>query len=472
MSAQSPIPTYSSSRKLRNSTDYVHGVIAMLEQNAALDVFCMHQVFPYALYPSRTTDFIRVRKNEAELRATLMGVTDLVSQYHKAFTQAYKKGITFRYVMGISSLDYYRTVMHATFHDQCATELGRIQRAMEAMDVHIHVIENAPAYCMFLGANECLFAVINATDPGAVTTDPHAIAVHKKLFDQQYALGKPLAAWWQKLISNKRCTFSTRPTVGATANVPAKHRNDPTATPMKPSPQARVFISHSSKDKPFVRKLVEQLKSQQLNVWLDEQEIKVGDSITSKISGGLKDSDYLVAVLSKASVASPWVQAELNSALMDQISNKGTAVLPVLIEDCDIPTLLRDRLYADFRGDFKSGLAKLLAVLKQEGETAADLGATTTTTTTTTLPPGAVPCVPTLAALSLGELRRRITKRMDRSEVAAIWFDLFQSKMDDDMGNRPLVDCVIELLDRANKRAKLDEVIAGICSDRNDIANP
>jgi hypothetical protein len=251
-----------------------------------------------------------------------------------------------------------------------------------------------------------------------------------------------------------------------------RHKNKPQRQFMKPTTQARVFISHSSKDKPFVRKLVAALKKHQLNVWFDEQEIKVGDSIVSSISGGLKDSDYLVAVLSKASVASPWVRTELSSALMDQISNQGTAVLPVLIEDCDIPTLLRDRLYADFRHDFKAGLAKLLAVLKQEGETAADLGASTTTTTTTTLPPGAVPCTPTLAALPLGELRRRITKRMGRSEVAAIWFDLFQSKMDDDMANRPLVDCVIELLDRANKRTKLDEVIAGICADRSDLAIP
>ncbi|MEI7730998.1 MAG: toll/interleukin-1 receptor domain-containing protein [Verrucomicrobiota bacterium] len=242
---------------------------------------------------------------------------------------------------------------------------------------------------------------------------------------------------------------------------------------MKATTQPRVFISHSSKDKPFVRKLVAELKKHKLSVWLDEQEIQIGDSIVSKISGGLRDSDYFVIVLSKASVTSPWVQVELNSALIAQISNQGVAVLPVLIEDCDIPTLLRDRLYADFRTDFAAGLGKLLSVLQQEGESAAGLGTTTTTTTTsTTLPPGAVPCAPTLAALSLGELRRRITKRMSRTEIATIWFDLFQTKMEDDMAQRPLVDCVIELLDRANKRAKLGEVIAGICADRSDLVNP
>lgn len=38
----------------------------------------------------------------------------------------------------------------------------------------------------------------------------------------------------------------------------------------------RVFISHSSKDKDFARKLVERLKQEKLDVWFDEQEIGVG----------------------------------------------------------------------------------------------------------------------------------------------------------------------------------------------------
>jgi hypothetical protein len=241
---------------------------------------------------------------------------------------------------------------------------------------------------------------------------------------------------------------------------------------MKKKTPAHVFISHSSQDKPFVYRLVSELKKLDLNVWLDDLEIKVGDSIVSKISDGLKNADYLVVVLSKASVASPWVRRELDSALMNEISGKGATVLPALIEDCDIPPLLRDRLYADFRQNFTAGFEKISSVLKQENESAADLGTTTTTTTTTTALPKTTPCTTTLAALSLGELRRRITKRMSRSEVSIIWFDIFELKMDDDMMHWPLGDCVIELLDRANKRFKLGKVIDAICSERNDLATP
>jgi hypothetical protein len=229
--------------------------------------------------------------------------------------------------------------------------------------------------------------------------------------------------------------------------------------------EPRVFISHSRQDKPFVRKLVEQLRQHHLKLWFDEQEIKVGQSIVTRISEGLKDSDYLMVILSRASVASRWVREELNAALMNEISDKGTVVLPVLIENCDIPVLLRSRLYADFRTNFEQGLHSLLAVFEQEEKTAAQVS-----TGPTQIP--AAPCSSSLSNLSLADLRRRMTKRMSRSEVGVIWFDVLGSKMENDMAGRPLVECVIDLLDQARNRNNLPNVIDGICSDRPDLANP
>ena len=71
--------------------------------------------------------------------------------------------------------------------------------------------------------------------------------------------------------------------------------------------KARVFVSHSCNDQRFARRLTEELKRHNLNVWLDEMELEVGDSIVAEVSQGLNNADYLVAVLSKASVASRWV---------------------------------------------------------------------------------------------------------------------------------------------------------------------
>lgn len=127
-----------------------------------------------------------------------------------------------------------------------------------------------------------------------------------------------------------------------------------------------VFISHSTQDKAFVRKLVSDLKELGIKVWLDETEILPGESILEKISDGIKDTNYLLVVLSKASVASPWVRSELNAALFREINHKGMIVLPAKIDDCEVPPLLQDRLYVDFRASYLDALDKLRRALGLE----------------------------------------------------------------------------------------------------------
>jgi hypothetical protein len=105
--------------------------------------------------------------------------------------------------------------------------------------------------------------------------------------------------------------------------------------------KAHVFLSHSSKDKPFVRKLTEALKGHNLNVWLDEKELQVGDSIVGGVSQGLESADYLVVVLSKASVGSRWLQAELNAALMEELSAREVRSCRCLSKTANCPRCLK-----------------------------------------------------------------------------------------------------------------------------------
>jgi hypothetical protein len=121
-----------------------------------------------------------------------------------------------------------------------------------------------------------------------------------------------------------------------------------------------VFVSYSSKDRNFVERLATDLRSRGLYVWFDQWELKVGDSLIEKINAGIASQDYLVVVLSKTSVRSQWVMKELNAALMRELKERRVVVLPILIEDCDIPPLLSEKVYADFRGDYSVGLNRLL----------------------------------------------------------------------------------------------------------------
>lgn len=125
-----------------------------------------------------------------------------------------------------------------------------------------------------------------------------------------------------------------------------------------------VFLSHSSKDKPFVRQLAADLAAKNILVWLDEQQINVGDSINDKISQGLVESDYFVLALSNNSINSEWVKKELNTALIGEIESKKVRVLPIKLSECNIPPLLRDKKYADFTQSYNKGFDELLNAIK------------------------------------------------------------------------------------------------------------
>lgn len=127
-----------------------------------------------------------------------------------------------------------------------------------------------------------------------------------------------------------------------------------------------VFISHSSKDKQFAKWLAVELANSGHSPWLDEWKIRVGESIPVKVSQGIKDCEALIVVLSEHAVASRWVENEWQAKYWDEIALGHILVLPVLFKECEIPTLLKTKRYADFTKNYNEGLESLLIALKDE----------------------------------------------------------------------------------------------------------
>jgi len=121
-----------------------------------------------------------------------------------------------------------------------------------------------------------------------------------------------------------------------------------------------VFLSHNSADKPFVRKLARDLSKFDVHCWIDEAEIKVGDSLIQKIGEGITDCEFLGVVLSPNSTSSEWVKRELEIALNTEIAGRKIKALPILLADCEIPPFLQGKVYADFRRAYNSGLSSLI----------------------------------------------------------------------------------------------------------------
>lgn len=103
-----------------------------------------------------------------------------------------------------------------------------------------------------------------------------------------------------------------------------------------------------------------------MQVWLDEQSILVGDSITEKISQGLAKSDFFVIAISKHSLQSNWVQRELNAALMSELSKRAVQILPIRLDESELRALLADRKYADFSRSYQDGLRDLKTALEMK----------------------------------------------------------------------------------------------------------
>lgn len=110
-----------------------------------------------------------------------------------------------------------------------------------------------------------------------------------------------------------------------------------------------IFISYSHQDKDFVSNLAQMLVAARHNIWIDQWELNAGDSIIEKVQDAVGDADALLVVLSKSSVDSEWCKKELRTALVRELDEKKTLVIPCLIEDCEIPMFLREKMYADFR---------------------------------------------------------------------------------------------------------------------------
>jgi len=128
----------------------------------------------------------------------------------------------------------------------------------------------------------------------------------------------------------------------------------------KGSSGIKVCISHSSSDKQFVRGLAVDLSAIGIQPWLDEWEILAGESIVEKVGAGIEDADLMIVVLSQHAIASKWVENEWQAKYWSEVNERRVAVIPVLLEDCNVPTLLRTKKYVDFRVDYASALELLV----------------------------------------------------------------------------------------------------------------
>jgi CheY-like chemotaxis protein len=119
-----------------------------------------------------------------------------------------------------------------------------------------------------------------------------------------------------------------------------------------------LFICHASEDRlQVVDPIIEACEHAGVTVWHDRGEIRWGDSLVAKIQDGLKRSRYVLAILSRHSLAKRWPLTELNAALSGEISEGVVKVLPLIVgTEAEKSAILaqlpfqRDKLYEVWTG--------------------------------------------------------------------------------------------------------------------------
>jgi hypothetical protein len=102
------------------------------------------------------------------------------------------------------------------------------------------------------------------------------------------------------------------------------------------------FISYSRVDSDAAQALDRLLRARGIGVWLDTRELLPGRNLVDEIfDRGISKSDAVVVLLSKSSVKSEWVRLELTNAIVQTVRGVAKAVIPVLLDDVEVPEYLR-----------------------------------------------------------------------------------------------------------------------------------
>ncbi|PRP66497.1 TIR domain-containing protein [Nonlabens agnitus] len=124
----------------------------------------------------------------------------------------------------------------------------------------------------------------------------------------------------------------------------------------------RLFISYSRADKEYVKHLVDVLREQEFEIWFDEQ-IPVGKGWDDVLEEQIKKADAMVLVLSQTSVASENVKDEIAFS-----KHSNVPVIPIKIEECDVPLRMVRTQFIDFTLGFDVGAQRLVDDLRAQFE--------------------------------------------------------------------------------------------------------
>lgn len=115
------------------------------------------------------------------------------------------------------------------------------------------------------------------------------------------------------------------------------------------------FISYSSEDEQFARRLHNDLQKNGVRVWFAPEDLKIGETIEDSIDQAIRVYDKLILVLSQNSIGRAWVRREFSKAVAKENQHGKTVLFPIRLDNSVFDTTeqwaydLHKRHIGDFR---------------------------------------------------------------------------------------------------------------------------
>ena len=136
-----------------------------------------------------------------------------------------------------------------------------------------------------------------------------------------------------------------------------------------PGARLRVFLCHSSADKPAVRALYKRLRVDGFDPWLDEENVLPGQDWKREITATARSSGAVIVCLSCGSITKEgFVQKEIKYApdVADEKPEGTIFIIPLRLEECEVPTRLRRWQWVD---GSEAGYTRLVTALRLRQQT-------------------------------------------------------------------------------------------------------
>lgn len=126
-----------------------------------------------------------------------------------------------------------------------------------------------------------------------------------------------------------------------------------------------IFISHSSKDKAAATRLAKVLNFCSIDVWLDDWELEVGQSLNDEIARAMEYSRYIAILITENYNKTVWTKKEYKKALSREEKEQRTVMLPLIVGEANIPDFLEEKIYIDLRTHFYRGIVNLVGMVHE-----------------------------------------------------------------------------------------------------------